>query len=206
MQIMLTRHGEVEGISPPRFRGRMELALTERGQRQAGALGLALAEQCKPAAVYTSPLQRCRDTGAAIATACGLSAQVQAGIDDFDYGEWQWKTHEEARTQFPRDFALWKQTPQWMRFPGGESLQAVALRTADALRQLLTRHAHDTVVLVAQHDSVNRVILLQALDLPLSAYWRIEQSPCCINELELSAGGHVGIARINDTSHLRGVA
>ena len=205
MHIVLTRHGEVEGISPPRFRGRMELALTELGRRQASALGAAVATQFKPAVVYTSPMQRCRDTGAAIAQACGVPAQVQPGIDDFDYGAWQWKTHEEARAEFPRDFALWKQTPQWMCFPGGESLQAVALRTADALRQLLTRHAHDTVVLVA-HDSVNRVILLQALDLPLSAYWRIEQSPCCINELELSAGGHVSIARINDTSHLRGVA
>ena len=205
MRIILSRHGQVEGIDPPRFRGRMELVLTDLGRHQATALGAAVATQFKSAAIYTSPMQRCRDTGASIAQACGVPAQVQPGIDDFDYGEWQWKTHEEARTQFPRDFALWKQTPQWMSFPGGESLQAVALRTADALRQLLTRHAHDTVVLVA-HDSVNRVILLQALDLPLSAYWRIEQSPCCINELELSAGGHVSIARINDTSHLRSVA
>ena len=204
MHIVLTRHGQVEGIDPPRFRGRMELVLTDLGRRQATALGAAVATQFKPAAVYTSPMQRCRDTGAAIAQACGVPAQVQPGIDDFDYGEWQWKTHEEARTQFPRDFALWKQTPQWMRFPGGESLQAVALRTADALRELLAHHADDTVVLVA-HDSVNRVLLMQALDLPLSSYWRIEQSPCCINVLDIHADGRVSVHRVNDTAHLRGL-
>jgi probable phosphoglycerate mutase len=205
MHIILTRHGEVEGISPPRFRGRMELALTDLGRRQATALGSAVAAQFKPIAVYTSPMQRCRDTGAAIATACGAPAQVQPGIDDFDYGAWQWKTHDEARAAFPRQFALWKQAPQWMRFPAGESLQAVALRTAEALRELLTRHADDTLVLVA-HDSVNRVLLLQALDLPLSGYWRIEQSPCCINLLDIHAEGRVSVQRINDTAHLHGLA
>jgi probable phosphoglycerate mutase len=92
-----------------------------------------------------------------------------------------------------------------MRFPAGESLQAVALRTAEALRELLTRHADDTLVLVA-HDSVNRVLLLQALDLPLSGYWRIEQSPCCINLLDIHAEGRVSVQRINDTAHLHGLA
>ena len=90
MRIILSRHGQVEGIDPPRFRGRMELVLTDLGRHQATALGAAVATQFKSAAIYTSPMQRCRDTGAAIAQACGVPAQVQPGIDDFDYGEWQW--------------------------------------------------------------------------------------------------------------------
>jgi broad specificity phosphatase PhoE len=201
MRIILTRHGEVEGIDPPRFRGRMELTLTDLGQRQAQALAKTLAAQYHPTEICTSPMTRCRATGAVIATACGLSASVQPGIDDIDYGQWQWKSHDEVCKECPREFALWKEAPQWMRFPDGESLQAVALRTSDALRELLLSYANETIVMVA-HDSVNRVILLQALDLPLSAYWHIEQGPCCINLLDVRVDGKVTVHIVNETTHL----
>ncbi len=201
MHIVLTRHGQVEGIDPPRFRGRMELALTDAGRRQAKALADAIARRFRIDAVLTSPMQRCRDTGAAIAESCGVRDTVLPDIDDFDYGQWQWKTHAEAQAEFPSAFALWKRAPQWMRFPGGESLQDVASRTADALRGIRDQYHGKTVALVA-HDSVNRVILLQALDMPLSAYWRIEQEPCCINELLIADDGIVKVLSINDVGHL----
>jgi probable phosphoglycerate mutase len=48
---------------------------------------------------------------------------------------------------------------------------------------------------------VNRVLLLQFLDLPLSSYWRLAQSPCCVNEIDIDAG-KVCIQRLNETHHL----
>jgi hypothetical protein len=41
----------------------------------------------------------------------------------------------------------------------------------------------------------------QLLDQPLSAYWRLAQWPCCINEIDI-AGGRAEILRISDTQHL----
>jgi len=202
MQIILTRHGEVEGIHPERFRGRMELELTALGRQQAKAVAHRIAAEFAPQAVYTSPMGRCRETGAEIASACSLDAQVLDGVNDLDYGQWQWKTHEEVKAAHPQAYALWKSAPQWVRFPGGESLQDLALRTADGLRALMHRHADHTVVLVG-HDSVNRALLLHALDLPLSAYWRITQKPCCLNVFEVDALGKVTLQLVNDTAHLR---
>jgi phosphoserine phosphatase len=97
-------------------------------------------------------------------------------------------------------FAAWFATPQLVRFPGGESLQDVAARAANALRFVLARHARDTVVVVG-HDSLNRVLLLQLLGLPLSAYRRLAQSPCCLDEIDTN-GGDVCIVRLNETHHL----
>ncbi|OIQ70184.1 phosphoserine phosphatase 1 [mine drainage metagenome] len=204
MHILLTRHGDVEGIHPERFRGRVELELTALGRRQAQAAAQRIASEFTPQAVYTSPMGRCRETASEIAAACGLSAQVLPGLDDLDYGDWQWKTHEEVQASQPQAYALWKSAPQWVRFPGGESLQDLALRVADGLRGLLHRHADHTVVLVG-HDSVNRALLLQALDLPLSAYWRIQQKPCCLNRVEITPQGGVSLHLVNDVAHLRGV-
>jgi len=205
MQIILTRHGEVEGIHPERFRGRMEMELTPLGPRQAKAVAARIAAEFAPQAISTSPMGRCRDTGAEIAAACSLSAQVLDGINDLDDGQWQWKTHDEARVADPQAYARWKSALQWVRFPGGESLQDLALRTADALRALLQRHADHAVVLVG-HDSVNRALLLQVLDLLLSADWRIVQKPCCLNQCSVDTQGRVSLQLVNDTAHLHGLS
>jgi broad specificity phosphatase PhoE len=200
-KILLTRHGHVEGIHPARFRGRAELPLTDLGLAQADALARRIAAHWKPMAVYTSPRQRCVVTGAKIAAACGISASVHEGLGDIDYGTWQMRTHEEVKAETPVAYQLWRESPHLVRFPGGESLQDVVARTSDALRAMLAQHANDTVVMVG-HDSVNRALLLQLLDQPLSAYWRLSQDPCTLNEIEVFAAGDVRVGFINDTSHL----
>jgi phosphoserine phosphatase len=198
--ILLVRHGHVEGIKPERFRGRADLALTERGQRQAELLARRIAAQWAPSSIYTSPLQRCVATGAAIAAACGVPSEPLGGLNDLDYGAWQSLTYEDARARDPDFFEAWLTTPDLVGFPDGESLQDVAARTASVLRFVLSRNATDTLVLVG-HDSVNRVMLSQILEMPLSAYWRIVQNPCCINEIEIT-GSSFQLRRMNDTAHL----
>jgi probable phosphoglycerate mutase len=199
-KILLVRHGHVEGIRPERFRGRADLALTAEGRSDAERTARRIASAWQPTAIYTSPLSRCVVTGAAIGSACDVSSRPLDALMDIDYGAWQFKTFEEARADDPNLYAAWFGTPHLIRFPGGESLQDVVARTSDALRHALEHHAGATVVLVG-HDSVNRALLLQLLDQPLSAYWRLAQSPGCINEIDI-AGGRVEIRRVNDTQHL----
>jgi phosphoserine phosphatase len=69
---------------------------------------------------------------------------------------------------------------------------------------MLEQHVDDTVVLVG-HDSVNRAILLQLLDQPLSSYWRLAQDPYCINEIDV-VGWSIHVRRINETQHLREIS
>jgi len=199
-KILLTRHGHVQGIEPERFRGREPLELTERGRAQAAAVGRRIADGWRVRKIYTSPMGRCVETGAAIAKACGAAAEVYDDLTDIDYGAWQFKTLTYAKKADPDLFAAWLASPQLVRFPGGESLQDVAARAANVLRFVLARHPRDTIVLVG-HDSIDRVLLLQLLGLPLSAYRRVAQSPCCLNEIDID-GGSVCIIRLNETHHL----
>jgi probable phosphoglycerate mutase len=108
------------------------------------------------------------------------------------------------KAQFPDLYDRWQSAPEHVRFPEGESLQDVAARTADATRFFLSSHRNDTIVMVA-HDSVNRVLLCQLLGLPISAYWRFTQSPCCINEIDIE-GRFVRLVSMNDTGHLENPA
>jgi len=199
-KILLIRHGHVEGIRPERFRGRADLPLTSLGVAEAQAVAKRIAARWRPSKVYTSPLSRCVATGAAIAHACGAPTEVNGDLIDIDYGAWQGKVCAEIEQSDPKLYAAWRSTPHLVRFPQGDSLQDLAARAADALRLALARHPEETVVLVA-HDSVNRALLLQLLDQPLSAYWRLAQAPCCINEIEV-AGGWAQVLRTNETAHL----
>ncbi len=200
-KILLVRHGHVEGIFPERFRGRAELPLTLEGQRQAAATARRIAGEWRPAAIYSSPMGRCIATAEAIGEPLGLSPVAVAGLNDIDYGQWQGLTPDEARLRWPREVDTWYRDPDWTEIPGGETLQQVLARTTAALRDLLRRHPDDILVLVS-HDSVNRVMLLHALGLPLARYWHIRQSPCAINEIDCERNAFTIVA-INRIDHLR---
>jgi broad specificity phosphatase PhoE len=202
-KIILIRHGNVEGLKPERFRGRADLELTPFGVAQATATALRIAAAWHPCAIFTSPLRRCVSTSRPIADACGVPSETIDGLVDLDYGAWQWKTHDEARRESPQLFDAWRSAPQLVRFPEGESLQDLVARTSDALRFVLNKYAGNTVVLVG-HDSVNKALLLQLIDQPLSAYWRLAQDCCAINEIDIEETT-IRVSRINETHHLIGV-
>ena len=201
-KIILVRHGHVEGIRPARFRGRTDIPLMPEGVAEAAAVARRIALHWKPVAIYTSPLKRCVDTSASIAQACGLEATNLPALIDIDYGHWNWKTYDEAKAENATLFEQWFATPELVRFPEGESLQDLVGRAADVLRFVREEHPDDTVVLVT-HDSLNRAALLLLLDQPLSAYWRLSQSPCAINEVNIDT--RIRVERINDTCHLAGL-
>jgi phosphoserine phosphatase len=171
---------------------------------EAAALAQRIAVHWRPSHIYTSPMGRSIATAAAIARATGVAAKTCDDLNDIDYGAWQFKTFADAKAQEPALFAEWFATPQLVRFPNGESLQDLAARTANALRMVLARHRDETVVLVG-HDSVNRVLLLELLELPLSAYWRLAQEPCCLNEINVNEA-RVRVHSINETQHLEAIA
>ena len=203
VRIILARHGHVDWLAPERFRGRAELPLSDLGRRQAQAVARYIAATWKPDAVYTSPLGRCRETGAEIAAPFRLELRPVDGLADIDYGEWQGLTRDEAQERWPDETELWFHTPHIAAIPGGETLAALLSRTSAALRDILWRHPDQTVVLVG-HDSVNRVLLLFAMELPLSRYWHLRQDPCGVNELFFDNGSFI-IGSINQTQHLSGL-
>jgi len=108
--------------------------------------------------------------------------------------------HDEVRAAEPALFALWRSRPDEVRFPGGESLQDLAARVADALRGLAAAPGGGAHVFVS-HDSVVRVLLLQLLGMPLGAYRRFDPAPCGICEAVIEDGAK-HLVRVNETAHL----
>ncbi len=137
------------------------------------------------------------------APACGLRGGQPVPVEDLndlDYGDWQWKTYEEVKEQCPKLYARWFSLPHLVRFPNGELLQDIVLRSANILRRITEELPEGTVVLVG-HDSVNRALLLQILDQPISAYSRVAKDPCAINVITFEED-RIRILSLNDTGHI----
>jgi broad specificity phosphatase PhoE len=199
-RILIARHGHVDGIQPERFRGRIDLSLTPIGQSEARLMAERIAREHRLSAIYTSPMTRAVETATAVAKLTGLAPQVCQELNEFDYGSWEWKTFDEVKTEHPLLFGLWFSKPHVAHVPNGETSQLLVARAADMLRHVQDRHAGETILLVG-HGTINRAILLTLLDQPLSAFWRIAQSPCGISEVLLN-GNTPQVRSVNDTSHL----
>ena len=199
--IVLVRHGETDLNRDRRFRGRLDVPLNAVGRGQAEACARRITDEWKPTGVYSSPLSRAVQTAQPIARGLGLSVQVDAAFADLDYGQWQGLTLDEARRRWPDLVEAWHKDAACVAPPGGESLLEVQSRAVAGLRAIVARREPTTLVVVA-HDAVNRLLLLAALDAPLSAFARVGQATGAVNVIEAS-NGVLGVAKLNDTCHLR---
>jgi len=202
-RLILVRHGETEWNRVERFRGRADVSLNPTGLAQAEATARRIRAGWQVSAVYCSPLSRAAATARAIAALFQLAATPIQDLIDIDYGEWQGKSPEEVRSLWPDLLSAWYEKPHTVRIPGGESLENIRTRSVRAVRQIAARHREGSVVLVA-HTVINRVILLEILNLGNDRFWRIRQDTCAINEMELD-GGAMTLVSMNDTCHLADV-
>ncbi len=121
-RIILVRHGQTEWNRVERFRGHADVPLNETGLAQAEATGLRIHGEWQPSAVFSSPLSRAVKTAEAIAKHFDLPVQIQSGLVDIDYGEWQGLSPDEVRARWPAELDAWYHQPDQAIIPDGETL------------------------------------------------------------------------------------
>jgi probable phosphomutase (TIGR03848 family) len=185
--LLLVRHGTTPTtgkVLPGRAPG---LHLADKGVEQAKSLARRLAEQkTKVAAVYSSPLERTRETAKPIAEALGLKVQAHRGLLECDFGEW---TGAELKklAKLP-EWATVQRWPSGFTFPGGESFLGMQARIVAAIADLRRRHPGETVVAVSHADPIKAAVA-DALGTHLDLFQRIVISPCSLTAISYSQGG-----------------
>ena len=199
-RFILIRHGQTEwNRGAERFRGHADLPLNETGLAQAQKVAARLASE-KIAAVYSSPLQRARQTAQPLADALHLDIQKHDGLLDIDFGALEGMTVDEARQAFPEVIDKWLTAPGHVKFPKGDSFKTMRTRIEAMLDELAAKHADETVAL-SSHKVVCGALLCCVLGLDGDALWRIQQDNACINRFERRDAGWV-VTLLNETSHL----
>lgn len=167
-EIVLVRHGESTWHHENRYAGRTDVPLTDRGRRQAELLG-QWAAGAGLTAVYTSPLGRCRETGAPAAAATGLAPVADDRLIELDFGAGEGLTAAEMTARFPEARTAFEADPVDAHLPGGEHPAHAADRAAGCLAELAGAQP-DGRVLVVGHSTLTRLLLCRLLGLPLRSY------------------------------------
>ena len=201
MRILLCRHGETPWNAEGRYQGQIDIPLAPTGEAQARALGMRLRDQPITRAV-ASPLARARRT-AELALGEDRSALLtfDEGLKEIAHGEWEGLLAAEIRERDPERLAAWRDTPDQVLMPGGESLVGVLDRAWPAFARACAGLGPQDTLLVVAHDAVNRVLLCRILGLPLPRLWTFRQAPATLNLLEGRDPDHLEVVRLNDCSH-----
>ncbi|MCF3106069.1 histidine phosphatase family protein [Streptomyces roseoverticillatus] len=165
-ELLLIRHGETEWSRDGRHTGFTDVALTDRGERQAEALRPLLAGTT-PAKVLVSPMKRALRT----AELAGLEhTETDPDLHEWDYGGYEGVTTAEIHRTRP-GWYLWDDgvVPGPPEHPGETPAQvgARADRVLARVVPLLEAGGGD-VVLVA-HGHFLRVLTARRLGLPPAA-------------------------------------
>jgi broad specificity phosphatase PhoE len=143
------RHGQTAGNAKGTFRGTGEFPLDAQGKRDAKNLAKWFSDK-DISAVYSSSLERTRETAEAIAIPKGIKVQPLKSLKSIDVGYLSGepkKDHEHVMDYFEK-------YPN-EKIPMGESLNEFRARTQPLIKKILVEGAHsaDPVVAVA-HSSI----------------------------------------------------
>ena len=200
--LLLLRHGQTPLSIEKRFSGLGDPELTEVGKAQAAAAAARLATS-GATAVVSSPLSRALATAQATAQALGVPVEVDEGLRETDFGDWEGYTFADIRKRWPSELDAWLASSA-VAPPYGESFDETTTRVRQARDRILARYGGQKVVVVS-HVSPIKTLLRLALDAPPTALYRIHLDLACLSEVVWFSDGPALVKSLNDTHHLAGL-
>jgi probable phosphomutase (TIGR03848 family) len=192
--VILVRHGRtsanVAGVLAGRTPG---VRLDDTGVAQAERTAARLVA-VRVAAIVSSPLERCRQTAAAVQRAQrdagrDLRVATDKGLTECDYGEWQGRPLKELVKE-----PLWRVVqaqPSAVTFPGGESMGAMQARVVDAVRRrdaaVEAQHGAEAVWVAVSHADLVKALLADALGMHLDLFQRLHVDPASVSIIRYTA-------------------
>jgi len=199
MNLILVRHGETDWNRTGRCQGISDVVLNDNGRKQALELGLCLKGE-KISAVYSSDLARAISTAEEIARHHGLTVEIDSDLREMDQGDFEGLLFTEIRERYADIMREWRDSPETIRIPSGESLTEVQERALRVFERLCGRHDGETVVAVS-HNLTITTLLCKFTGVGLSGFRSFGIQAASRSTVCLS-GGKVVIVDMNDVSHL----
>jgi len=189
--ILLIRHGETAWNAVRRLQGHIDIPLNGEGERQAAALGRALAGG-QLDAVVSSDLQRAMQTAQAVAAHHrNLTPSTNPQLRERAYGVFEGMLYRDIQDEYPADFQLWQARDIDAVMPHGErmaeSFRSFYERVIGALKDVGARHRGQTVAVVA-HGGVLECAYREARGIQLDSPRDFQVKNASINRFTVEHG------------------
>lgn len=182
--VILLRHGVTDNTLRKLFcgSGGTDPGLNVIGEQQAARAASWLKRQGNVDAVVSSPLRRARETAAFVGRELGLDVDLEAGIAEAAFGEWDGHSFAEILESWPDEIQEWLGSTA-VAPPGGETFDAVYDRVVAARDRLLSAYAGKTIVAVSHVTPIKMMVRL-AIDAPMRAIYKMELAPASITTIQ----------------------
>jgi probable phosphoglycerate mutase len=200
--LFLVRHGETDWNRERRVMGRLGVALNDAGREQVRRLaGMVEGLGCE--VVWTSPLDRARETAGVLAAALGgLEVREDAGLTEVDYAAWEGRTFAELVAD--PEYHVYHRDPEGAPVPGGgEQLSDVRDRMMSALARVLAERPGGRSLVVSHGDPI-RLALAACLGLSVKEMRRLRVDTGAVSSVELT-GDWAEVKFLNVRPDLRGI-
>ncbi|GAB4543577.1 MAG: histidine phosphatase family protein [Thermodesulfovibrionia bacterium] len=194
--LYLIRHGETIDSNERRYKGHIDVPLSEEGIRQMIGLSRYITMDCPNGldAIYCSDLTRAVKSAEVIAEPFGIKPIILPDLRERNFGKWEGMTFDEIQEKWPHAFKSWAEDPLRHAPPDGEGTLELRDRVIGALEKILNRtsfrfqisnlKSQISDIAIVSHGGVNRIIVCHLLGIPLENLFRIEQDYGCLNVIE----------------------
>jgi probable phosphoglycerate mutase len=200
-RVCIVRHGETAWNAEHRVQGQLDVPLNAVGLGQAQAVAKALDREAFDA-IYSSDLQRARQTAEPTAQALGREVVAQKELRERHYGVFERLTYAEVKVKFPEDYARFEAHDPEFAFRTGESLKDFYARSIAVIARIADENKHRNI-LVFTHGGVLDMLYRHVNGLALGARRAFGIPNAGLNRLELRSGAWQILAWA-DVAHLEG--
>ncbi len=180
--LVLVRHGQTNWNREGRYQGQADPPLNEAGRQQARALAAQLAGRSFEA-IYSSDLQRARETAGILAQTFRLSISLDPRLREVSLGEWEGQLGHDIAAAYPEAWEERRRDPVYARPPGGETVAEVAARVWAATDDIARSHPHSSVLIVS-HGLALATLLVKAWNRSIEQVFDLVLENAQVEEIE----------------------
>jgi len=173
MRWIWVRHGETEQNRLRQYLGQADPPLNSKGEEQARHLAERLSKW-QITAVYTSDLQRCKQTAAVIASCHGLVSVECPALREISFGLWEGKTYTQIMEEDEERAVMWYADPLTVSPPDGETLLAFGERVDRWLASIKEACRADDTILLVSHGGVIRWFQSKWIHGDTRCFWEVQ--------------------------------
>jgi probable phosphoglycerate mutase len=170
-ELWLVRHGQTDWNQEGRYQGQADIPLNAAGLDQARELAQLLDGRFFNA-IYSSDLQRARQTAQILAAKLGLPIHLDTRLREIDQGEWQGLLVSELAQRYNTEMSARLNNPLSARAPGGESVGEVAMRVWAAADDIAAAHPSGSI-LVVSHGLALATLVAKGRSIPLEQVYSL---------------------------------
>ncbi len=200
--LYLFRHGEVHEKHRKYLYGQMDVELSPKGIKQSIRVGKYL-KKTPIDHVYSSDLIRALTLGREISRHKDLQPRLDPRLRERHFGDWQGKPWDKIAEEYPEEVEKYLESRHTVRAPGeSESFIDVQSRVLPFVQEVLTKHRGEKVAITA-HSGPVRIILADALGLPLGSIFTFDQDYCAMNIVDYFESGRTRVRTLNAVHFLK---